>query len=182
MKVRGLLRDIEDFMAEDSSPAPIVQLVDQHYALVYRMAYRLSGSASDAEDLTQQVFLIACSKAEQLRNPEAARAWLVTVLRHAFVRFRTRAAGRAWLSFESLPEPSTEELDQVEIDRDELQAALNDLPEEFRIPLVLFYFENLGYKEIADRIETPIGTVMSRLSRAKAYLRRRLSANQPASS
>jgi RNA polymerase sigma-70 factor (ECF subfamily) len=81
-----------------------------------------------------------------------------------------------------LPEPATEELDQVEIDREELQAALNDLPDEFRIPLVLFYFGNLGYKEIADRVETPIGTVMSRLSRAKAYLRRRLSANQPASS
>ena len=168
-------------MAEDSSPVPIVQLVDEHYAIVYRVAYRLSGSTSDAEDLTQQVFLTACAKSQQLRDPEAVRAWLLTILRHAFVRFRTRAAGRTWLSFDSLREPAAAELDEAEIDPEELQAALSALPEEFRVPLVLFYFEDLSYKEIADRVEAPIGTVMSRLSRAKAYLRRRLTASQPAS-
>lgn len=167
-------------MAEDSSGLSIVPVVEQHYELVYRVAYRLSGSVADAEDLTQQVFLTACDKSEQLRNPDAVRAWLLTILRHAFLRSRTRAGKRAWTSFDAVPEPAAEVLDETVVDSEELQAALSDLPEEFRTPLVLFYFEDLSYQEIADRLESPIGTVMSRLSRAKGYLRRRLSATQPA--
>ncbi len=51
---------------------------------------------------------------------------------------------------------------------------LNDLPEEFRSPVVLFYFEEFSYKEIAEQMGVPVGTIMSRLARAKAYLRQRL--------
>ena len=61
------------------------------------------------------------------------------------------------------------------IDRERLQQILNELPEEFRTPILLYYFEELSYKEIAARMETPMGTIMSRLARAKATLRRRLS-------
>ncbi len=64
--------------------------------------------------------------------------------------------------------------DHFGIDRDELQAALDELPDEFRLVLVSFYFEDCTYKQIAERLELPIGTVMSRLSRAKQYLRTRL--------
>jgi RNA polymerase sigma-70 factor (ECF subfamily) len=167
-------------MAEDRSGPTVAELVSQHYELVYRVAYRLSGSAADAEDLTQQVFLAACAKSEQIRHPEAVRSWLLTILRHAYLRHRTRAAGRGWMSFESLPEPPAEVLNESDIDLEELQAALDGLPDEFRIPLILFYFEDLSYKEIAEQLESPIGTVMSRLSRARAYLRRRLTASQPA--
>ena len=84
------------------------------------------------------------------------------------------------MSFESLPEPAAEVLDETAVDPELLQAALIELPDEFRMPVVLFYFEDLSYKEIADRLGAPIGTVMSRLSRAKGYLRRRLSATLPA--
>jgi RNA polymerase sigma-70 factor, ECF subfamily len=168
-------------MAEDPSGPAITDLVEQHYELVYRMAYRLSGSAADAEDLTQQVFLKACAKCDQIRNPQAVRSWLLTILRHVWLRICTRPAGRKWVSFESLPEPAAEVLDEAEFEPQELQAAIDELPPEFRIPLVLFYFEDLSYKDIAERLEAPIGTVMSRLSRAKAYLRRRLTAQLPAS-
>jgi RNA polymerase sigma-70 factor (ECF subfamily) len=61
------------------------------------------------------------------------------------------------------------------IDREQLAATLAELPDEFRLVLLMFYFEDLSYQAIAEALEIPIGTVMSRLSRAKAHLRRRLS-------
>ena len=68
--------------------------------------------------------------------------------------------------------------DRREIDSEELQQILNELPEEFRTPLILFYFEEFSYREIADQINVPIGTVMSRLARGKGYLRKRLESLQ----
>src|SRR5262249_42611145 len=69
-------------------------------------------------------------------------------------------------------EPSSEPLPAVDPER--LQQALKDLPEVFRTPIVLYYFEDFSYRDIAQQMDLPIGTVMSRLARAKAYFRSRL--------
>src|SRR5206468_688737 len=61
-----------------------------------------------------------------------------------------------------------------DIDPEQLQKALNDMPETFRTPIILYYFEDFSYRDIAEQMDLPIGTVMSRLARAKAYLRGRL--------
>jgi RNA polymerase sigma-70 factor (ECF subfamily) len=61
-----------------------------------------------------------------------------------------------------------------EIDPERLQQALNDLPEAFRTPIILYYFEDFSYRDIAEQMDLPLGTVMSRLARAKAWLRTRL--------
>jgi len=71
-----------------------------------------------------------------------------------------------------LAEPLPSQL--PDIDPERLQQALNDLPEAFRTPIVLYYFEDFGYRDIAEQMDLPIGTVMSRLARAKAFLRVRL--------
>jgi RNA polymerase sigma-70 factor (ECF subfamily) len=77
-------------------------------------------------------------------------------------------------------EPADELPHDVAVDSDELQLVLNELPEEFRTPLILFYFDEFTYREIAEQMNVPIGTVMSRLARAKSYLRRRLETMQSA--
>ncbi|MEW4526388.1 sigma-70 family RNA polymerase sigma factor [Maioricimonas sp. JC845] len=160
----------------DGQRAQVVrELVESHYESLYRFAWRLSGSASDAEDLTQQAFLTAQRKLEQLRDPERARSWLLTIVRNAYLKSRRRDRLVAFSGMETAPEPTAEALDETVLDSDELQAALNDLPDEFRVPILLYYFESLSYREIADRLDVPIGTVMSRLSRGKGYLRSRLS-------
>ncbi|WP_437228105.1 RNA polymerase sigma factor [Planctomicrobium sp. SH661] len=150
------------------------QLVRDDYQIVYRFAYRLSGSHADAEDLTQQTFLQACRKLDQLRSQERARPWLFTIVRNCYLKSRQK---------QKLWELPGDEADWVgesrsawpeEFDEEQLQLALREMPESFRTPVLLYYFEELSYKEISSVLEVPIGTVMSRLARGKELLRSRL--------
>lgn len=160
----------------------LTRLVQDHHAAVYRYAFRLSGSAADAEDLTQQAFLIAQQKADQIRDAELAGRWLLAVVRNAFLKTRRRRiplpAGGLEIDMASVPDPVTENgkerASEEPIDSASLQAALDELPDEFRVPLVMYYFEESSYREIAEQLDLPQGTVMSRLSRAKSHLRRLL--------
>jgi RNA polymerase sigma-70 factor, ECF subfamily len=156
------------------------ELVERHYALLYRYAYRLSGSAADAEDLTQQTFLTAQTSLNQLRDPANAKAWLCTILRNTYLKTLRGRNGAATVSLEKVPEPADDVPAELFVDPQELQQILDELPEEFRTPLILFYFEEFSYKEIAGQLDVPIGTVMSRLARAKAHLRKRLAVFPPA--
>lgn len=153
------------------------QLVDEHYQSLYRYAFRLSGSAADADDLTQDAFCKAQLHLHQLRDPTKAKGWLFRIVRNAFLH-RVRAQKlHVELSLDDvgdLPEPPLMPL--AEIDAEQLQRALAELPEAFRTPVILFYFEDFSYRDIAEQMDVPIGTVMSRLARAKAQLRSRLAA------
>ena len=155
----------------------VAELIGQHYELLYRVSFRLTGSTADAEDLTQQTFLAAQQKLHQLREAESAKGWLLAILRHHFFRNRSRAA-RQSVPLDALPEPSSPVDDPTEYSSEELQLALNELPDDFRFPLVLYYFHELSYQEIATQLSVPLGTVMSRLSRGKQHLRRRLTADE----
>ena len=138
-------------------------------------AYRLSGKASDADDLTQQTFLIAQQKIEQLRDEGKARAWLFRVLRNRFIRTlekkRPVTAADSEIEIGEVPEDTTFE----QFDSEMLQLAINDLPEDYKLVVLMYYFDELSYKEIAAEMDVPIGTVMSRLARAKTALRNKLS-------
>jgi RNA polymerase sigma-70 factor, ECF subfamily len=150
-------------------------LIDAHYEVLYRYAYRLSGSAADAEDLTQETFGKALARLPQLREPERAKAWLFRILRNLYlhkVRDQKRHKVVPLDAVGDLPGRGAEEM--PEIDPAKLQQALNELDEAFRTPIILFYFEEFSYRDIAEQMDLPIGTVMSRLARGKAYLKTRL--------
>lgn len=151
----------------------ITLLVEEHYQLLFRYAYRLSGDRADAEDLTQQTYLIAQKKLAQLRDMSLARSWLCTILRNLFLKNVTQKMSP--LSLSQTFDLVSEEVVVPELTSKELQCALNDLPEDFRIPLLMFYFEERSYKDISLELSIPIGTVMSRLARAKSYLQERFS-------
>ncbi len=151
------------------------RLVADHAEVLFRYAFRLSGSSADAEDLTQQTFLIAHQKLSQLREAGSVRGWLFAVLRNAYLksqenRQRLPLAG-ATFDIESVPD---DVVDNLLVEQEQLQAALNELPDPFKLVVLCYYFEDLSYREIAERLELPVGTVMSRLSRAKNLLRTRL--------
>lgn len=153
------------------------ELVEHHYEVLYRYAYRLTGQVADAEDLTQQTFLTAQRKLDQLREPEFARAWLFTIARNGYLKQLRSQPDNPVVSLEAIGEPTDSAPDELDVDSERLQHILNEMPEEFRSTVILFYFQEFSYKEIAAQLDLPIGTVMSRLARGKSYLRRRLGAN-----
>jgi RNA polymerase sigma-70 factor, ECF subfamily len=160
-------------MSHPSQQPDLTRLIEDHYEIVYRYAFRLSGEEADAEDLTQQTYLIAQSKLHQLKHPEAARSWLCSILRHLF--FKSQSHGPT-ISLESVCEPEDALGEQLppEFDSAALQQALNEIPEEFRNALVMYYLEELPCRRIAEVLDVPLGTVLSRLSRAREQLKRKL--------
>src|SRR4051794_8435255 len=153
----------------------VQQLVDAHYEPLYRYAFRLSGSATDADDLTQEAFCKAQLQLHQLRDPARAKPWLFSILRNAYLHRVRSDAHHKKVSLDAvgdLPSPTPDP--PPEVDPHQPQAALNDLPEAFRTPVILFYFDDFSYRDIPEKMDLPIGTVMSRLARAKAHLRARL--------
>ncbi|CAN5471921.1 N/A [soil metagenome] len=150
----------------------IEALVEQYYQSLYCYAFRLTGSAMDAEDLTQESFCRAQLCGDQLREPSKAKAWLFRILRNLYLhrlRSERNRGERIQIDPDALPEETGEALEHV--DSEALQRVLSELPEVFRTPLILYYFEDFSYRDIAEQMELPIGTVMSRLARAKAQLR-----------
>jgi RNA polymerase sigma-70 factor, ECF subfamily len=162
-------------MSAAGSRRGIAPLVEQHYESLYRYAYRLSGAAADAEDLTQEAFCKAQAQLAQLRDPDRAKPWLFSILRNGYLhRARTDRAHKQ-VSLDSVGDlPDRLPAEVPDIGSEQLQRALSELPEGFRTPVILFYFEDMSYRDIAEQMDLPIGTVMSRLARGKAHLRDRL--------
>jgi RNA polymerase sigma-70 factor (ECF subfamily) len=150
------------------------QLVDAHYAALYRFGLSLARREADACDLVQQTFYLWATKGHGLRDITKAKTWLFTTLYREFLRGRRR--DQRAQSLEDLPpgqqDPADESPGDIErLDSAQVMAALQDVDEGFRAPLALFYLEDLSYLEIAETLDVPIGTVMSRLSRGKKQLR-----------
>src|SRR5262249_23211930 len=151
------------------------QLVDQQYAALYRFALSLSKSEADAADLTQQTFFLWASKGHQLRDGSKAKAWLFTTLYREFLNRRRHEVRFPKVELEEVREEEMSILPNIDaLDSGLVLEALREVEEPFRAPLTLFYLQQFTYYEIADVLEVPIGTVMSRLSRGKALLRSRL--------
>lgn len=168
----------DDSETDPCSLVGIRQLVVEHYQSVFRYAYRLSGNVDDAEDLAQQAFLVAHRKLYQLREADKADRWLFAILRSCYLKSRRRqrpmAAANLELNVDEIPEGAIQQFRDAGVDEERLQQAIDEMPDKFKLVIMMFYFEQLSYKEIASQLEVRIGTVMSRLARAKGRLRRRL--------
>jgi RNA polymerase sigma-70 factor, ECF subfamily len=167
------------------------ELTVSHLHAVYRLAVRLTGSAVTAEDLTQETYLKALQAFPSLREPSRVRAWLFQILSR-LVTDRHRSGNRE-VPIEELtdlerfslydriaeedPFPYSDRLHQdflSQFEDDDVQRALQSVPEVYRTPLVLLYTEELSYRELADVLGCPVGTVMSRLYRGRKVLERAL--------
>lgn len=155
------------------------QLVDTHYEALFRFGMSLSKNADTAGDLVQQTFCIWAQKGHQLRDRSKAKTWLFTTLHREFLAFARKLKR---YSDEELTEAvagrfaSEEDDTERTMDGQRALELLGELDENFRAPLALFYIQQHSYKEIAEILDVPIGTVMSRISRAKEMLRRRMTA------
>jgi RNA polymerase sigma factor (sigma-70 family) len=155
------------------------QLVDAHYAALYRFGYSLAKNEMDAADLTQQTFYIWAEKGHDLRDAGKAKSWLFTTLYREFLGGRKHETRFPKVALDEVPEEAVDVPVAAEkIDAAAALEALGKLDENYRAPLTLFYLKQFSYNEIAEVLNVPVGTVMSRLSRGKAELRKALSDQQ----
>jgi RNA polymerase sigma-70 factor (ECF subfamily) len=156
-------------------------LVKLYYRDLYRFGLSLTGSEADACDLTQETFYIWATKGHQLRNPTSVKHWLFTTLHRKFLNICRRQKRFAHESIdegaENLPHVSADYVNRI--DSETLLRILNDIDQDLRAPLVLYYMEDLSYKEIADVLAIPLGTVQSRIARAKVRLLGRITETSP---
>jgi RNA polymerase sigma-70 factor (ECF subfamily) len=164
------------------SPAAFEDEVLPHLDVLYRVGRRMTGNAADAEDLVQETLLKALRGWGGFRPGSNARAWLLTILRNAFINgYRRRrrepiamdieAADRHSVVREAAEQDPEGEFFTKIVDETVLKA-VDALPEEFREALVLSDLEGLAYAEIAEVLHVPVGTVKSRLFRARRQLQR----------
>jgi RNA polymerase sigma-70 factor (ECF subfamily) len=173
------------------SSSEFEELTLPHLESLYRLAVRLTGDACAAEDLVQETYLKALQSFASLREPRRTRAWLFQILSRLVID-RYRASGR------EVPVDDPDELDRFSLyDRvadedpfpysdslhddflrqfkdEDVRAALLALPEAYRVPLILLYGEEMSYRELAEVLACPLGTVMSRVHRGRKALEREL--------
>ena len=160
-------------------------LVQEYYEPLYRFALNLTRSESDASDLTQHTFYVWSRKGHQLRDPSKVKTWLFTTLNRAFLETRRRQVRFPHYELGSVADelPSISPDAARQSDSSQVRAALSKVDEKFRAAVALFYLEDRPYKDIANILGVPIGTVKSRIARGLAQLREILQPDDvPASS
>jgi RNA polymerase sigma-70 factor (ECF subfamily) len=146
---------------------------------LYNFAHWLTQDRTDAEDLVQETYTKALRGFTSFQQGTNFRAWIYRILRNTFLTSRTGLKASVALEFDDASEPSAgpETPESVLIERsqqDLLQKTLEELPVNFREILLLCEVEEMSYQEISETLGVPIGTVMSRLSRARKALREAL--------
>ncbi|MDR0432472.1 MAG: sigma-70 family RNA polymerase sigma factor [Bifidobacteriaceae bacterium] len=174
-------------MPEDRTwiPPSWDQVVEEHATRTYRLAYRLTGNPHDAEDLTQETF-VRVFRSLDAYQPVCLSAWIHRITVNLFLDTARR---RARIYFDSLgdeasrisdPGASPEQQYEVKNFDYDIQLALDSLPPDFRVAVVLSDIEGYSYEEIAAIVDAKVGTVGSRIYRARAHLRRALAHRAPA--
>lgn len=150
------------------------QIVDAHYQGLFRFALSMCRRESTAQDLVQQTFLQWAKKGHTLRDSSKVKTWLFTTIYREWLGMARKEKKHPEVEFEPDLHGSTQDDSDGQnprVDSATLQTALEQLDPNYRAPLVLFYLKELSYRDIAETLGVPIGTVMSRLSRAKDQLR-----------
>jgi RNA polymerase sigma-70 factor (ECF subfamily) len=164
------------------------RMVLPHRDALYGHALALTHNADEAEDLVQETTLRALRGFDTFRADGPVRAWLLTILRNLFINsYRTRVRAPRSVSLDALEnpdpivptQPGPERQVFSRMENEALSRAVANLPEDYREVLVLSDMKGMSYQEISDQLEVPIGTVRSRLSRARNRVRRALFAWRP---
>jgi RNA polymerase sigma-70 factor (ECF subfamily) len=167
------------------TPPTWEEIVEQHSARVYRLAYRLTGNPHDAEDLTHDVF-VRVFRSLHSYQPGTFEGWLHRITTNVFLDKMRR---KQRIRFDALPEDAAGRLasgekgpEQSYHDArfdDDVQRALDALAPEFRAAVVLCDIEGLSYEEISATLGIKLGTVRSRIHRGRAQLRQALAHRAP---
>jgi len=160
------------------------QWVSLYATALYRMAYRMVGQAATAEDLVQETFYHAWRSMDSLKDPDKARAWLYQILRFRYshwLRERRRKPAPRTMDDANPPPVAEDEPGPLTRlgDQEALQQALDQLDDRFKTPFLLVFLEGMTCQEAADQLDVPLGTVLSRIHRARQGLRKALQSEAP---
>lgn len=180
-------------MAAEASAGPsgIGEEALEYLDALYRTALRLTRNEADAEDLVQETYLKAIRFQDRFKPGTNLRAWLFRILMNTFInRYRQKQRAPRLTSVEDAEDfflyrqvssqrdehlfPSAEEEALGKLADEDVKRAIEELPEQFRAAVILTDIEGFSYKEIAEITNVKIGTVMSRLSRGRRLLQRKL--------
>jgi RNA polymerase sigma-70 factor (ECF subfamily) len=185
----GLLRSDEQSAESNEQTRLFEDLLRKCEYQIYRIAYRLTGNRDDAQDLVQDSVVDALRSFDQFQIGTRFDRWMYQIITHDFID--SRRAQRK-VKVESLDQPlNTDEEDERTLDvpdvtddpahiieerelEEPVQRALDELPEEYRVVVVLSDIEGYSYEEIAAALKVPIGTVRSRLNRGRNVLKVKL--------
>jgi RNA polymerase sigma-70 factor, ECF subfamily len=172
------------------STATFNQAALEHLDSLYGYALILTRDPTAAEDLVQETYLRAVRAFGQLTPNSNLKGWLFVIMRNAWLnQLRHTRSGPRFVELDAEEMESVYQHDQMsedphvvylrKVEREQIRGAIADLPELYREIIVLRDLEGFSYQEIATMLECPAGTVMSRLGRARAKLRRALASWQP---
>jgi RNA polymerase sigma-70 factor, ECF subfamily len=154
------------------SLAEFNRMVEDHGPSLYRLAYRLVGDRCEAEDLVQEAFRSAWKSRQLFRSDGGPRAWLASILRRRVADYWRKPRPPVVYSGERGLEVELTDADPMRDElTDEMQHALGVLPDDLRETLLLVVVAELTHQEAADLLEVPLGTILSRVSRARKRLR-----------
>ena len=153
-------------------------VVARFYASLYRFALSLTKNEVEAGDLTQQTFFILAQRSYQIRDTSKVKCWLFTTLRREFLRTLRVQSSHPHVEFRpEVHDGPSMSADAIRtLDAKIVLDALTQIEPTYRAAVELFYLSEMSYREIAEALEIPIGTVMSRLSRGKDQLKAILAA------
>lgn len=159
-------------------------LVLEHLDMMYTVALRLTRDPTEAQDLSQNTILKALRFHDRYESGTYIKAWLLTILRNTFINeYRRKARHPAFVELTgaetahgSAPNASmvAKSPDLLELLDDEVKIAVESLPDDFKTAVIMADLEDRSYKEIAEAVGCPLGTVMSRLFRGRRMLRQQL--------
>jgi RNA polymerase sigma-70 factor (ECF subfamily) len=171
--------------AQQGDTAALDLLLRTHFDRVFAVCRRITGNPHDAADASQNALIAIVRALPNFDGRSSFATWAYRIASNASLDELRRRGRRPLLAVgddDETPEPadtSSWKFDEQLVDRDAIDAAIRDLPDDFRIPLVLRDIVDLEYAEIADQLGIPLGTVKSRIARGRAALMSKLSGNQP---
>lgn len=170
---------------QDGDPKALERLLEQHRDRAYRFAYRLTRNHDDAEDIAADAFVRAHRCIASFKGNSAFSTWLCRIVLNCYLDARKKLRADRFVSLDApLRDEQVDRLEQIAADQqsphvaaeraigvNRLADAMGDLPDYQRAILVLYHVEMLSYEEIGDMLNLPLGTVKSRLNRARVNLR-----------
>jgi RNA polymerase sigma-70 factor (ECF subfamily) len=174
--------------ARDGDSAAMNHLVEAHYKQAYNLAYHLSGNYDEANDIAQEAFIRVFNSLTSFRGDAGFSTWLYRIVTNVFLDERKKQKVRAHSSLEEYleledntvtrqiedPSPGPEQLVEQSERNSVVGDAVRSLPEIQRAMIAMYHFQSLSYEEIAEVLNLPIGTVKSRLNRARLALKNKL--------